>query len=232
MRPSADPHAAPDPSPASARLGLLVSLLVGLLAACSPLRPPPGPATATAIPVPPAASAVASAAPMPAPPAPAPAPPPAPPRPDPSDLVARQLLAASERMRGLGYAELVREVVRLSEGPPSPAATLEMALGLGLTRNNGDLARAIGILDPIARSSSPDLALWQPWARLLLSRYLDQRRAEEQAERQAQQLRDQQRRIDQLNNQVEALKAIERSMAPRPTPPATGGAGAPPARPP
>ena len=115
-------------------------------------------------------------------------------------------------MRTLGSAELVKEIVRLSEGPPSPATTMEMALGLGLTRNPGDLARAIGLLDPIARSNSPELALWQPWARMLLSRYAEQRRTEDQLERQNQQLRDQQRRIDQLNNQVEALKAIERSL--------------------
>ena len=155
----------------------------------------------------------------PTPPPAAPTPPPPPVR-EPADLVARQVAAASERMRTLGSAELVKEIVRLSEGPPSPATTMEMALGLGLTRNPGDLARAIGLLDPIARSNSPELALWQPWARMLLSRYAEQRRTEDQLERQNQQLRDQQRRIDQLNNQVEALKAIERSMAPRPAAPA------------
>lgn len=207
------------------RVGGLMALLA-CLSACAPLPPAPDappspPAAAPAPPVaaPPPASMAADALPRPAP---------LPPQPlpalrEPADLVARQVAAASERMRALGNAELVKEIVRLSEGPPSPATTLEMALGLGLTRNPGDLARATGLLDPIARSNSPELAPWQPWARLLLSRYAEHRRAEEQLERQGQQLREQQRRIDQLNNQVEALKAIERSMAPRPAaqPPAT-----------
>lgn len=197
--------------------------MLAVLTACAPLPPtaetPPGPpATPPAPPI--AASAPAAVA----EPVPRPEPPPPPPLPlrEPADLVARQVAAASERMRTLGNAELVKEIVRLSEGPPSPAVSIEMALGLGLTRNPGDLARAIGLLDPIARSNSPDLAVWQPWARMLLNRYAEQRRVEDQLERQNQQVREQQRRIDQLNNQVEALKAIERSMAPRPavSPPA------------
>lgn len=169
---------------------------------------------------PPSASAPLSAPATPAPP----------PRGETADQVARQFIAASERLRGLPTADLVREVVRLSESPQQPATTIEMAIGLGLTRSPGDVARAIGLLDPIARSSSPDLAPWQPWARLLLARYQEQRRVEDQVERQAQQLREQQRRIDQLNNQVEALKAIERSMAPRPSqlPPAVAPRGGPP----
>lgn len=133
-------------------------------------------------------------------------------------------------MRSLSGAELVREVVRLSEAPQNPATTIEMALGLGLTRNGGDLARAIGVLEPLARSNAPELAPWQPWARLLLSRFAEQRRVEEQVDRQAQQLREQQRRIDQLNTQVEQLKAIERSMAPRPASSPPNAPSLPPAR--
>jgi cell division septum initiation protein DivIVA len=55
-------------------------------------------------------------------------------------------------------------------------------------------------------------------------RYADQRRLEDQVERQAQQMRDNQRdnqrRVDQLNEKLEALKAIERSIGSR-TPPAS-----------
>lgn len=215
-----------------AQLGLGVA--AALLAACA-VQAPQQPANAP--------SPAASATPPPPPPASVPAPPPSasaplsapatpapPPRGETADQVARQFIAASERLRGLPTADLVREVVRLSESPQQPATTIEMAIGLGLTRSPGDVARAIGLLDPIARSSSPDLAPWQPWARLLLARYQEQRRVEDQVERQAQQLREQQRRIDQLNNQVEALKAIERSMAPRPSqlPPAVAPRGGPP----
>jgi hypothetical protein len=200
--------------------GLL--MLLSVLAGCSSLLPTPAEAPAPPVSEPEPAPPRVVPPPASEPAAPAPVAPPAP-RIEPADQVARQVLVASERMRALGNAELVREVVRLSEGPAGPATSIEMALGLGLTRNPGDVARAIGLLDPIARSSSPDLAVWQPWARMLLARYQEQRRLEDLVERQGQQLREQQRRIDQLNNQVEALKAIERSMAPRPAagPPAS-----------
>lgn len=193
-------------------------MLLTLLSGCTALAPTPEPAPPASAVTPPPAPA------LPEPPLPTAPPPVAPPAPvapprDTADQVARQVLAASERLRVLPNAELVREVIRLSEAPANPSTTLEMALGLGLTRNPGDIARAMSVLDPIARSSSPELAPWQPWARLLLARYAEQRRLEEQLERQGQQARDLQRRIDQLGSQVEALKAIERSMAPRPSAP-------------
>jgi hypothetical protein len=64
---------------------------------------------------------------------------------------------------------------------------------------------------------SPDAQALQPFARLLLAQIADQRRADEQAERQAQQLREAQRRIEQLNDRLEAVRAIERSL-PGPAP--------------
>jgi hypothetical protein len=87
---------------------------------------------------------------------------------------------------------------------------------LGYTRGNGDLVRAISLLDALLRAPAPEAAEWLPWARLLRSRYVEQRRAEENAERQAQQLRDAQRRLEQAQQQLEALKAIERSLTQRP----------------
>ena len=55
------------------------------------------------------------------------------------------------------------------------------------------------------------------WPRALAARYAEQRRVEDDRDKQAQQLRDSQRRIDQLNDRIEALRAIERSFA-RPNP--------------
>jgi len=70
-------------------------------------------------------------------------------------------------------------------------------------------------------------------ARTLAARYVEQRRVEDDRDRQAQQLRDSQRRIDQLNDRIEALRAIERSFA-RPhsaPPPAAPGSAKPPPAP-
>jgi chromosome segregation ATPase len=55
-------------------------------------------------------------------------------------------------------------------------------------------------------------------ARQVAAQALEQRRLEEQMERQSQQLRDAQRRADQLQDRLEALRALERARPNRPTP--------------
>lgn len=141
----------------------------------------------------------------------------------PADNAARNFLAYFERVRQMPQAELSREFTRL-DPPAGPAAVLELALALGHTRNPSDTVRALGLLDPLLRSADPQVAPWQPLARLLAGRFAEQRRVEEHVERQNQQLRDGQRRQDQLSQQLEALKAIERSLTARPAPPASAPA--------
>jgi hypothetical protein len=184
-------------------------------------------------------------------PAPVPAPPPvvvvvAPPAPAPTqpspqelaDAATRRVLAYQEQLRTLPGPEVAAEVGRLNGQLPShqgaswAATALELALALAQTRNPGDLTRAIGLVDPVARSAAPEFQPWQPVARLLAARLAEQRRLEEQLERQAVQLRESQRNVQQLNEKLEALKAIERSLnnraptppAPAPAPPASGTA--------
>lgn len=143
---------------------------------------------------------------------------------EPADAVARRFAAHHDRVRQLSPAELQQEIARIGDPAASPAATVELALALGYTRQPADLVRAIGLLDALLRSTAPEAAPWLPWARLLRSRYAEQRRAEEAAERQAQQLRDTQRRLEQAQQQLEALKAIERSLTQRPAMPPPGSA--------
>ncbi len=201
--------------PAAAGCALLAAALLGAGCMTPPAQQPQAPAP----PPPPEVSVVPA-------PVPAPSPPPAvpPPATDPADAAARRLLAFHERLRTMGTPELAREYLRLSEaaGPPE---SLELALLLAQRRANGDLARAVTLLEPLLRDDAAG-----PWAappRLLHARLTEQRRLEEQLERQGQQLRDQQRRIEQLASQLEALRAIERSLTTRPPAPAVPGAAAP-----
>ena len=150
---------------------------------------------------------------------------------DPVDQANRHVLRHAERIRTLPLPELQQEIVRLNESPVTPKSTLELALALGQTRAPGDLQKAIGLLEGLARSTEPEAAPWQPMARMTLARFVDMRRLEEQIDKQNQQLRDSQRRIDQLNEKLEALKAIERSLAPRPAPAAPASAPVPGTRP-
>jgi hypothetical protein len=187
------------------RLCTLSALLV--LAGCTALNPPPAPA-----PPPPPPPMVAPARPLP---------------PDPERLAAtaaQRLIAFQERLRDLGPMETAREQLRLGDAADDPGATLELALLLAQGRGNTDVARALTLVEPLAR---PDArAPWQALARLLQARLQEQKRLEEQIERQGQQLRDQQRRIDQLGSQLEALKAIERSLAARPAVPPSAASAA------
>lgn len=135
----------------------------------------------------------------------------------PSDLASRRALAHHDLLRALPPAELAQEIARLSALPPSPEASIDLAMALLLTRNGAEQNRAIGLVEPLAKGSVADAEAWQPMARLLLARLLELRRLEELLERRNQDLRDSQREVRQLNEKLEALKAIERSLAPRPS---------------
>jgi hypothetical protein len=132
----------------------------------------------------------------------------------PSADAALLLLAYADRMRALSTPELVQEIVRLGN-PSAPSEQLQLALALSQVRQTPELARAQELLNRITSSAAPDAQPLQPLARLLAARYGEQRRVEDQLEKQAQQLRDTQRRLDQTRERLEALKAIERSLTSR-----------------
>lgn len=121
-------------------------------------------------------------------------------------------LAQAERVRALPPAELGQEIQRLGERPYAPLEAVQLALALGQTRTAANQGRAQTLLQRVLADPAPDAQGLQPLARLLSAQIADQRRADELAERQAQQLRDAQRRIDQLNDRLEAVRAIERSL--------------------
>jgi hypothetical protein len=143
-----------------------------------------------------------------------------PPR-EPQDLAARHLLETQDRLSALNTADLTQEASRAVD-PSAIEATMDQVLALSMTRNPGDLARAQGLLDQVLHNNTQPADPWRALARLLAYRLGEQRRAEDQAERVAQQLRDSQRdnqrKLDQLNDKLEALKAIERSLNTRPGP--------------
>jgi hypothetical protein len=194
-----------------------------LLAACSaPPKPPPQAVAVVPAPPPPPPVTPVEAEPM------APATQPA--------LVFTQLtqgpvaalLAYADRVRPLGGNELAAELARLGDPGDAPLSQMQVALVLAQTRVPADLVRAIGLMQRVAANPSADAQPLQPLARALAARYQEQRRVEDDRERQAQQLRDSQRRIEQLNDRIEALRAIERSFArPNSPPPAPPPAPAP-----
>ena len=141
------------------------------------------------------------------------------------------MLTYAERLRTLSPADIRAEINRLGDPGDSPATQMQLALALAQTRVPADLARALGLMQRVGSNTSSEAQTLQPLARTLAARYLEQRRVEDDRDRQAQQVRDSQRRIEQLNDRLEALRAIERSVT-RSNTPAPAAAPASGARPP
>lgn len=198
------------PPETSRRLAATVTAFALVLAACA--SPPPAPPPA---PVPTQATTAVPE------PAPAPAPQPAPVEVASPALLA---LAHADRIRGLPPADLAPEIARLAAladaepdrlGAELPLVQVQLAMTLMQTRSALDALRAGQLLQRVLGQATPEARLLQPVARLLQAQVLEQKRLEDQLDRQAQQLRDAQRRADQLNDRLDALRAIERSR-PRP----------------
>ena len=81
-----------------------------------------------------------------------------------------------------------------------------------------DLIRAQDTVGMVLGNNTEAAQALHPLARLLATRYTEQRRTEDQFELQQQQVRDLQRRLDQTTERLEALVAIERSLGNRPAP--------------
>lgn len=178
-----------------------------LMACAAPApAPPPPPATALEHPAP----SLAAVAPPPPAPGPIASNPPELPA-----VNAASMLAGADRLRALGPAELAQEITKLSTLAPSPGTQMQLALALMQTRIPADGQRAAQTLQRLLAQDTPEARGLHALARLLSSQLSEQRRLEENAERQAHLLRDAQRRIEQLNDRLEALRAIERARPAR-----------------
>ena len=132
---------------------------------------------------------------------------------DPSAAVMR-LLTYADRVRSLTPAELGPELSRLSDAR-SPGEHMQQALALAQLRQTPDLIRAQDLLTRVLANASPEAMAYHPLARLLATRFGEQRRFEDLLDKQVQQTRETQRRLDQTAERLEALKAIERSLGAR-----------------
>ena len=132
---------------------------------------------------------------------------------DPSAAVMR-LLAYADRVRSLTPAELGPELSRLSDAR-SPGEHMQQALAMAQLRQTPDLIRAQDLLTRVLANASPEAMAYHPLARLLATRFGEQRRFEDLLDKQVQQTREIQRRLDQTAERLEALKAIERSLGAR-----------------
>lgn len=131
-----------------------------------------------------------------------------------------RMLAYAERVRQMPPSELMQEFISLSDGA-SPTEQMQRSLVLRQRMQLPDILWAQGLLERVLANDSPEAQSLHALARLLAAHYSEQRLLAEQLELQTQQTRDVQRRLDQTNELLEALKAIERSLTNRPAAPAS-----------
>ncbi len=129
------------------------------------------------------------------------------------------LLTYSERLRQLTPSELTAEITLQGDPGNVPLRQMQLAMALMQTPQAVDTARALGMLQRVLGSPAPEATPLKPLARLLAHRLMEQRRLEDTVERQGQQLRESQRRVEQLTDRLEAMRAIERSLTTRPPAP-------------
>ena len=139
---------------------------------------------------------------------------------DPADLIPlRAALAYAQSLDKMSAADLARERSALSARGQEPLARLQLAMLYGRGRTGTDLQKAIGLLDAVAKSRSGEAAGLQGLARLLTDQYAERLRLDEAAEHQMSIAKDAQRRGDALQEKLDALAAIERSLPARSAPP-------------
>ena len=127
------------------------------------------------------------------------------------------LLGYYHLLQRMSPAELARERQTLASIPSSPSVNLRQAMLLGMpARTTADLSRALTLLDSLQRTHTPEAASLHPLARVLATQYQERIKLERQNDGLAQQLKDTQRKRDELQDKLDALTAIERSIPIRP----------------
>jgi len=137
------------------------------------------------------------------------------PPPPPTDDVG-PLLTYHQALRRMSQGELLKELSGLMQQKRSPRVAVQMGMVLMLTRGNGDLARAQTLLDNVANSTENNSAPYKSLALMLSSNCAETRRLADHVDKLTAQQKESQRRIDQLNEMVEGLKNIERTLPVRP----------------
>jgi hypothetical protein len=137
-----------------------------------------------------------------------------------ADNALGQLLTFQSGVRLLKPAELARALTEPDTQPGSAEAALRRAMLLAAQRGSGDLARAQTLLDAVVAPDTPDGPALKALAQFLSDSAGDARRRDEAQDKLAQQVREGQRRNEQLAEKLEALKNIERALSVRAPAPA------------
>lgn len=112
-------------------------------------------------------------------------------------------------------AELAKERSTLAALLHSPLSHIKLAMLLGYPRTHQDLGKALSLLEGVLKSTDPSALSYHPLARLLADNYQERIRLDGQFDRQAQQLKESQRKAAELQEKLDSLAEIERTLSPR-----------------
>lgn len=125
------------------------------------------------------------------------------------------VLAYYQLLSRMTPAELARERMVLAALPPNPNTQLRMSMLFGHPRAPQDLGKSLGLLDHLLKSSDPAAIALQPLARMLADNYSERQKLEGQVERQALQFKESQRKAAELQEKLDGLADIERTLPAR-----------------
>ena len=111
--------------------------------------------------------------------------------------------------------ELGRERMVLAALPTNPKTQIRTAMLLGHPRGPQDLLKATALLESLMKSTDPVSISLQPMARMLADNYIERQKLESQIDRQGLQLKESQRKAVELQEKIDKLADIERSLPPR-----------------
>jgi len=136
------------------------------------------------------------------------------------DVALRAMLAYARSVESLDVTARTNEIRTLERKPVVPIRVMKLAIIQGQNRPEADPAKAAALLEKIMDDSSSDAAVFHPLARILHAQYLARVRLMGQNERLLKDFHDTRDQMDSLQQKLDALTDIERSLpapASRPT---------------
>jgi hypothetical protein len=125
-------------------------------------------------------------------------------------------LAYYQMLGRLNAAELAKERSALAAREATPNVQIRQAMMHGHPRLGQDSARALALLEGLIKSTDPAAVELQPLARLLADQHAERLRLESQLERLSGQLKESQRKAQELQEKLDSLADIERTLTPPP----------------
>jgi hypothetical protein len=123
-----------------------------------------------------------------------------------------KVLVYYQSLGRLTAGELARERTQLSALPQTPNTMIRQAMVIGHPRAGLETGKALALVDSVLKSADPAAAGLLPVARLLADHYTERLRLDAQLERQGAQLKESQRKATELQEKLDGLADIERTL--------------------